>query len=142
MRSNEDVRVLLSAFGSFHDSCLKEVSIRNREFVAENLAMHFDNPTRIRMLFQRQSRHNAAIELLFEDVLDFNWVQDEKGADAAAAVIFQAVCYWTNDAVYWAEDLNWQFDDAATRNEYRWIAARKGHWRLLSSALGPDALLP
>jgi hypothetical protein len=38
-----DLDKVMAVFGSFHDSCLKEVAIRNREYVLPIPGMGFDN---------------------------------------------------------------------------------------------------
>ncbi|WP_324679004.1 hypothetical protein [Hymenobacter sp. GOD-10R] len=135
LKTEADVQRLMISFGSFHDSCLRELSLQTREFVDERLAMCFDNKTFVRMLFQRQMRKVSAIEIVFEDVIDFNWVQDEKNSDSAAAVIYQAVCIWDEGILYWAEDIDWS-KDSEDKNDYRWIAASQGRWRILDNGLG------
>lgn len=134
VQSQADVDQLMQRFRSFHDSCLKEVAIQNREFVDENLALHFDNRTFVRMLFQSQFAEASALEIQFEDVVDFNWVQDERNSDITASVIFQAFCQWNADTLYWAESLNWALD-SPDKNDYRWVAAKRARWRIVD-ALG------
>lgn len=138
--SQVDADHLMQTFGSFHDSCLKELAVQNREFVDPKLSMSFDNKTFVRMLFQRQFNKASAIEMLFEDVVDFNWVQDERNSDPGMSIILQAVCLWENDTLYWAEDIDWQVD-SSDKNDYRWIAAKQCRWRIREAALGPEAIL-
>jgi hypothetical protein len=139
VQSQADVDQLMQVFRSFHDSCIKEVAIQNREFVDENLAMHFDNRTFVRMLFQSQFAKASALEIQFEDVVVFNWVQDERNLDTRLSVIFQAVCQWNADTLYWAEDLDWALD-SPDKNDYRWVAAKRARWRIVD-ALGPATYL-
>lgn len=140
IRSQTSVDDLMLTFRSFHDSCLKEVAIQNREFVDERLSMSFDNKTFVRMLFQSQFNKASVVEMLFEDVISFNWVQDERNSAPGVSVIMQAVCLWENDTLYWAEDTDWSMN-SPEKNDYRWIAAKQGRWRMREAALGSNTLL-
>ncbi|MCB2377064.1 hypothetical protein LGH70_05695 [Hymenobacter sp. BT635] len=140
LASQADVDHLMLVYRRFHDSCLKEMALQTRKFVDEQRSMNFDNRTFVRMLFQNQFSDASTIEILFEDVVDFNWVQDEKNSDITASMLFEAVCYWQDETLYWAEDLDWS-SDSEDRNDYRWIAAKQGRWRAVEYALGPDTRL-
>ncbi|MCB2410779.1 hypothetical protein [Hymenobacter lucidus] len=140
LQSQADVDYLMEVYRGFHDSCIKEIAVQNREFVDERLAMGFGNQTFVRMLFQSQFRKASVIEILFEDVVRFNWIQDERNADTGLSMLMAAVCYWQDDTLYWAEDMDWSVD-AEDKNDYRWIAAKQGRWRIVESALGPDTRL-
>ncbi|WP_220612795.1 hypothetical protein [Hymenobacter sp. HSC-4F20] len=130
----------MRTYRSFHDSCLKEVAVQNREYVDERQAMHFDNQTIIKMRFQSQFKDNAVLEWVFEDVIEFNWVQDERNVDTGLSIILQAVCQWQQEMLYWAEDIDWHLD-AADKNDYRWVAAKRGRWRIVEKGLGPATAL-
>ncbi|MBC6699335.1 hypothetical protein [Hymenobacter sp. BT190] len=135
-----DVDNLMLAYRSFHDSCIKEIAVQNREFVSERLAMSFHNQTFVRMLFQSQFRSTSVIEILFEDVQTFNWVQDERNADTGLTILFEAACFWQGDILYWAEDHAWNLE-SDDKNDYRWIAAKQARWRIVESGLGPATML-
>lgn len=140
LESQADIDLLMRTYQNFHNSCLKEVAVQNREYVDERRAMHFDNQTVIKMRFQSQSEENSTIELLFEDVVQFNWVQDERNADTGLSLIFQAVCLWQEETLYWAEDIDWSLN-ATDKNDYRWVAAKRGRWRIVEKGLGPATAL-
>jgi hypothetical protein len=137
LKDQTDVEELMRVFGSFHDSCLKEIAVRNREYVASGLAMGFDNPTAVRFLFQRQFRNPVAIELQFEDVEDFNWVHFNTQHDTGFSVIYQAVFFWQDSLLYWAEDIDWHLT-ADDRNDFRWISAKRARWRTVEDGAGPE----
>lgn len=63
--SSEDVEFLLSAFGGFHDGCLREIHVFTQTSVDSRLRMscpgHLD--TSARLIFQRQVSNPSAIEL-------------------------------------------------------------------------------
>lgn len=140
LHSQADIDQMMRTYRNFHDSCIKEVAVQNREYVDEKRAMHFDNQTIIKMRFQSQFKENAAIELVFEDVVEFNWVQDERNADTGLSIIFQAVCQWQEETLYWAEDIDWGLN-AAGKNDYRWVGAKRGRWRIVEEGLGPATAL-
>ncbi|UYZ64053.1 hypothetical protein [Hymenobacter weizhouensis] len=105
----------------------------------EQLAMHFDNKTSVKMLFQSQFREASVIEVEFQDVVQFNWCQSQS-ADSGMTVLMQAVCFWKDNTLYWAEDIDWSLE-GLDRNDYRWIAAKNVRWRIIEAALGPDPRL-
>lgn len=137
LKQQADIDELMRVFGSFHDSCLKELAIRNREFVTQTLAMSFDNPSAVRLLFQRQFHNPTAIELQFEAVENFNWLHNKPLDDASCSLIYQAVFFQQAGLIYWAEDIDWQLT-VEDRNDFRWIAAKSAKWRIVENALGPD----
>jgi hypothetical protein len=140
LREQSDIDNLIDVFGRFHDSCLKEVVIRNREYVHPNLAMGFDNEPVVRFVFQRQFKNPSVIEMQFENVVDMNWLQDELYSDTGSSVIYEAGIQLANELIYWVEDIDWQLtsDD---KNDYRWIAAKKAKWRIVESGLGKKDIL-
>ena len=140
LQSQPDVDRLMHTYRGFHDSCLKELVVQTREYVDERLAMHFDNRTVVKLRFQSQYSENSTLELLFEDIVAFNWMQDERNADPGHTIILEAVCRWENDMVYWAEDIDWALD-AADRNDYRWVAAKQARWRTVTAGSGPASTL-
>ncbi|MFD2787410.1 hypothetical protein [Hymenobacter rubripertinctus] len=84
----------MRTYRGFHNSCLKELVVQTREYVDERLAMHVDDRTVIKLRFQSQYSANSTLELLFEDIVAFNWVQDERNADPGHTIIVEAVCCW------------------------------------------------
>lgn len=137
LKNQPDIDELMQLFGSFHDSCLKEAAIRNREFVSSTLAMSFSNQTVVRLLFQRQFHNPTGIELQFEGVKDFNWTHFNASHDPGFSVIYQAVFFQQEDLFYWAEDVDWQLT-AADRNDFRWVSATSAKWRIVENAAGAD----
>lgn len=130
-----DLDELMRVFGRFHDSCIKQVFIRNREFVDEQLAMSFDNSPMVRLLFQRQAIDPSVIEIEFECVEDFNWLHDNLSANVESALIFNAVLERQKDLIFWADDTDWQSVDADKTN-FRWLSAKAAKWRVVESGLG------
>jgi hypothetical protein len=140
LQNQSDVDHMMATYRGFHDSCIKELGVQLREYVDAKRAMHFDNQTIVRMRFQSQFNDNAVLDLVLEDVITLNWVQDERNADTGLSVIYQAICLWQNEMLYWSEDVDWSMQ-ATDRNEYRWIAAKRGRWRIVEDAMGPDTAL-
>jgi len=141
LKNQADIDKLMRVFGGFHDSCLKEAAIRNREFVSADLAMSFSNRSIVRLLFQRQFNNPMGIELQFEGVQDFNWTHFNASYDPGFSIIYQAVFFQQDTLFYWAEDLDWQLT-APDRNDFRWISAASVKWRVTTDAAGAsDKLL-
>lgn len=139
LTQQSDLDELMQFFGSFHDSCIKQLFIRNREFVDERLSMSFNNAPMVRLLFQWQFRNPSAIEIQFEEVEFMNWRHDNLKADSGLTLIYEAVLQFKNGLLYWAEDIDWS-EGEGDKNEFRWIAARTGKWRALENGLGVEDL--
>jgi hypothetical protein len=81
--SESEAASLLDAFGSFHDSCLKEALVSTEAYVAPNLAMQCPGTlhNRVRLLFQRQDSPISALELLFAQVTSLHLRPAPEGCD-------------------------------------------------------------
>ncbi len=82
--SESEAASLLEAFGSFHDSCLKEALVSTEAYVASNLAMQCPDTlhNKARLLFQRQGSPISALELVFAQVTSFHLRPAPEGCDA------------------------------------------------------------
>ncbi|WP_460619477.1 hypothetical protein [Hymenobacter ruber] len=137
LSNQQDIDLLMQVFGRFHDSCIKQVLISTREYVAKDLSMGFDNIPTVKILFQRQFRNTSVIEISFEEVEEMNWRHDNLLSDTGLTIIMEAVLQIENGLVYWAEDIDW-LEAGDERNDFRWIAARTVKWRTVEDALGQD----
>jgi hypothetical protein len=65
---------LLTLFGGFHDSCLREMHLSTRHAVHEDLRMSVDPSLDMAatILFQRQFRNPSAIELRFAELISLH----------------------------------------------------------------------
>jgi hypothetical protein len=136
IRSKADIDNLLTAFGGFHDGCLREAHIWTESWVAPDLRMHCasDLDTRIRLLVQRQGRDPSAIELVFEQVVTFHLQPSPQNYDS---ISFEATMLLDGDTYYWAEASGWSYT-ADNRDAVTWIAAKKVSWRDVSDWMGAD----
>ena len=137
LNNQDDVDLLMQVFGRFHDSCIRQVFISTREYVAKDLSMGFDYIPTVKILFQRQFRNASVIEISFEEVEEMNWRHDNLLSDTGLTIIMEAVLQIENGLVHWAEDIDW-LDAGDERNDFRWIAARTVKWRTVEDALGQD----
>lgn len=135
LETQEDIDNLIRVFGGFHDSCIKQVFIRSREFVDERLTMPFDNTPMIRLFFQRQADIIPSIEIQFDEVKYFNWKYDDLTYDTGLSIIYEAVLEQRDHLIYWAEDIDWREKDA-DKDEFRWLAAVQAKWRIVADGLG------
>ena len=82
--SQSAIDQLLIDFGDFHDACLREISVSTETYVGENLAMscppHLD--TSVLLVFQRQARPLAVIEIKCEEVTDLHFTPTADGCDS------------------------------------------------------------
>lgn len=129
LRDDNEIKGLLEQFGQFHDSCLREVHISTREFIDDELAMHFGNKLTATLLFQRQFGPLSVIELKFEEMDHFNFNPFNTKTDP---VIYDATLKKINGLIYWADSADWKLGD----NESIWIAGQKLFWRPRPELIG------
>jgi hypothetical protein len=131
--SEADVEELLSAFGGFHDSCLREVHVWTEHYVSEDLSMacpgHLDS--HVRMLFQRQARPICGLELLFHQVFGFRYSPSPANADS---IIFDADLALNDGVFYWCND----FGTTDAQDDTSWIRAKELWWRDASDWMGSE----
>ena len=94
IKTQAEVDELNELFGNFHDACLKELCFSTGGFVSDNYTMQVISTPAARLLFQRQKRDPAVIELEFSGVLQINIkpVGENEGVD-----IFSTHLYWTEE---------------------------------------------
>lgn len=134
IETDADVERLLSAFGGFHDACLREAHIWSETYVNEDLSMacpsHLD--THVRLLFQRQWRNPTAIELLFDEVISFHLAP---APENYSNEIGDAALFILDNVIYWADDWQWR-PGCDWQDESTWIAAQRLRWRDASTWMG------
>ena len=127
VKTASDVEDVLTRFGGFHDSCLREIHLWTEHYVADNLSMscpgHLD--THARLLFQRQFRNPSAIELVFHQVVGLCVVPSPENYDS---IIFDASLTLKDGVFRWTDG-----EDQGT-----WIAARELWWREASEWMGSE----
>jgi hypothetical protein len=134
LSSRSDVDDLLTQFDYFHDACVRELHLWTETFVDTELRMscpgHLD--THIRILFQKQSVAPSAIEMQFDEVVQFNFQPSLENYDS---IIFSAGIFIEDGIYYWVEgggkDLK-----TALAGKITWIAGKKLKWRDSSSLMG------
>ncbi len=124
LNTDERIAELMTAFGNFHDACVREIHVESGHSVDRNLRMETDWRTTVHMLVQRQAPAPSAIEMRFEEVVTLQVVPAEPDC---ASIIFRATCTLTNGALCWADD----------RGGCR-IEARRAWWRDASKWMGRD----
>ena len=84
--SQDSISHLLTAFGGFHDACLREVSVATETYVGEDLGMacpsHLD--TSVLLFLQRQAGPLSAIEIECREV---TLLQVRPSADGCDSII-------------------------------------------------------
>jgi hypothetical protein len=129
IKTQTDIDNLLKLYGYFHDSCLRDIYISTQEFVDEKRAMNIENILTATLLFQRQFKDNAVLELKFEYVDGFNYVPLK---DNYSNVILDATLKTKNELFYWADFQDWEIGE----NDSIWICGRKLFWRLRPELIG------
>jgi len=127
IKTQADADALLSVFGNFHDSCIREAHLWTGYSVSRELYMscpcNLDN--NIRFLIQRQFKNPSAIELLFEEVTRFQLVPTPENFDS---IILGATILVQDGSIFWSLEGGWT-PDKAHRDEVTWVSARKLRWR-------------
>lgn len=134
VETEADVERLLATFGEFHDACLREVHLWTETFVREDLTLvlHSHLDTHLRVLFQRQWRNPSAIELWFDQVVDFHLTPSAENLDKS---IVDAALLVRDGIIYWADSYDWR-PDHEDRDALTWFAARQLRWRDASPWMG------
>jgi hypothetical protein len=127
IKTQADVDALMEVYGNFHDSCIREAHLSTDHWVSSNLYMRVGvgPDMRIRFLIQRQFKDPSAIELLFEDVVRFNFVSAPENCDS---IISDAALSVQGGNIYWSPEGNWN-PEKPSRDEFTWIAAKRLRWR-------------
>ena len=98
IKTQAEVDELNELFGNFHDACLKELCFSTGGFVSENYAMHVISNPVARLLFQRQKRDPAVIELEFDGILQINIkpVGEDHGVDIISTHLYleEGIFFW------------------------------------------------
>lgn len=133
--TSDDVESLLTTFGWFHDSCIKELHMWSRHFVYPDLSMQTsgDLDHNVRVLFQRQEKCPSAIEMRFEEVTGLHVDPAPYNYDS---IIYEASFVLEDGVFYWANVEEWGPDDR--EGQVTWISAKKVKWRDASSWMGAE----
>lgn len=127
--SQTGIDYLMELYGSFENTCLRDVHISTREFVAADLLMSVSNTPTAMLLFQRQSESNAVLELEFEHIGRFNYMSFD---DVEWAIISGASIVQANGLFYWADFPDWKIGD----NNAIWISGKRLFWRMRPDLMG------
>lgn len=129
IKDEKDIQSLMTSFGGFHDSCLRDVYISTGDYVDENLAMNLENKTIASLLFQRQFKPDTVLELKFYEVQQFNYKVVTSNYNA---VIYDVTLKIENGLIYWADDEEWEIND----HDCVWISGKKMFWRTRPELIG------
>jgi len=135
LQNQNDLDILMNAFGWFHDSCIKELFMWTEHYVNEDLSMSLsaDRDHKVRILIQRQYTNPAAIELMFEEVTQLFIVPSPEKYDS---IILEATFLQKDGLFFWADDQNWDPDGQNKFATVNWISSKKVKWRDASDWIG------
>ncbi len=122
-----DIERLLSAFGGFHDSCIREIYYWTAQFVDAELSMHCQPDTHVRVLIQRQWKDPTAVELTFGEVTGFGISPPRRGYSLDIEGM------WITKS---EEGFLWSESPPEETPSGTWIAARTLWWRDASDWMG------
>lgn len=126
-------RKLMDAVRAFHDSCLKEMKYTSGAYVDEDLFMHPTNGTRsLRVILQRQSNENSAIELEFRKL---KYLKMFPLDEAYTCEIIDSTLLINNGCYYWCDCGGLTMGGIHTY-EGIVICAEKLRWRSIDGFLG------
>lgn len=138
INDEKDIEYVLTRFGHFHDSCIKEVKYTSGSFVNEDCSMKpFDDLSQVHMIIQRQNIEHSVIEIVFEGVERFNLVPAREGYDS---VIFHLHMKKKDNRIYVADEIV-DIDEFAQNSDWlTWIRATSAKWREVNQYIG-DSLV-
>ena len=98
INTDYDIEQLMNNFGSFHDSCIKEIVYISGGYVEEDGAMNpFDSEKCVIIVFQSQCAKYRTIEVKFEGVVQMNLVPKPDYYDN---IIYDASLIKNNELFY------------------------------------------
>ncbi|MBW3622264.1 MAG: hypothetical protein KY468_02515 [Armatimonadetes bacterium] len=125
----EGIEVLMSAFGGFHDACIREAHLWTGHYVDDDMSMTVEPWVCARMLLQRQWRNPSAIELLFIGVHDFRMSPPPHNFDAS---IDEANLVLENGFFCWEDDCYYPERESSTTH----ITSKRLFWREADEWMG------
>jgi hypothetical protein len=133
INDEDSANELLSTFGYFHDSCIKEAHLWTRHWVSKELSMACDElDTSIKFLIQRQFKNPSCIELLFEEVSRINIIPSPKNY---FSIIYTAKIGIENNEIFWSIDTDESPKNLDPKLD-SWITSKKLKWRVADEFLG------
>jgi hypothetical protein len=137
IKDNKDIDYLMNLFGSFHDSCMKELYMWTNTYVNEDLSMHVSSEldTNVRMLFQRQFSNPSAIEIVFHGVTQFHLVPSPINH---GSITYDAKLVWHEGLFYCTDNYDCKPEDLPNGKD-NWISAERVSWRDVSSWMGKES---
>ncbi len=130
LQTQTQLEELMSLFGNFHDSCVREMHAVTGHYVDESLYMTVEWRTTVHVLIQRQYRRLSAIHLRIEEVVGLRLSAPPPDYEN---IILGAAFFVQNGVFYWADNAAWTPESSG---ETTWVAARKVYWRDASDWIG------
>ncbi|SFS40979.1 hypothetical protein [Paenibacillus sp. 453mf] len=135
INNQDDIARLMSLFGWFHDSCIKELYMWTDHYVSKDLSMSIsaNRDHRVRLLIQRQNTSPTAIELIFDELVQLYINPSPENYDS---IIFGATFLHKDGLFYWADDSGWDPDEENKFARVNWMCSKKVKWRDVSDWMG------
>lgn len=136
LKNEQDIEHFLNQFGGFHDGCLKELRYVSGQYVDHDFSLYPINSTRnLYVIFQRQWRNPAVIEMLFEQLECLSLKPPDQNF---ASFISSAYMAMEDGCFVWFDNSEFQEDYKELYNspETTWIKAQKVKWRVAEECLG------
>ena len=133
--NQDDWEKLLSLFGGFHDSCIKEFKYISGAYVDENLSMYPINSERIiKIIFQRQFNNPSVIEMEFIGLLQLSMLPL---ADNFTCEILDVTMIFDDGSIYWLDCGGLTKNDI---NDYTGtlICSSAVRWRVADEYIGQE----
>lgn len=128
-----DLEKFLKLFGSFHDSCIKELKYTSGAFVNQNLSIYPINDQRnLKIIFQRQISNPSVIEMEFMGLIRLNMYPVNENYTCE---IFDATMILSEDGVCWYDCEKLTEKDLSDYNGTL-ICASKVRWRVAEEHIG------
>ena len=133
INNDSDRITFMNIVGSFHDSCIKEMSYLSGAYVDKELSMYPVNDQRcLKVIVQRQSQEHAMIEMEFDGL---KYLKLFPCGDDYTCEILDATIILTEGSVYWC-DCGGISVSALEHYTGTVICASKLRWRSIEGCMG------
>lgn len=125
IKTQADADLFLKTAHYLHDYFLKEAHLLTPSFAG--------SPTSIRLVFPdtwRSDQSRVLFELLFEEVIQFNFVPSPREVDC---IIHECVLIVLDGSALWCDDEDFLKEASCDKKQMIWISAKRIFWRQMES---------
>lgn len=127
-----DLENLMTIFGGFHDSCIKELKYISGAFVGSDLCMNPINSIRaVNIIFQRQYKDPMVIEMEFTGLINLTLTPTDENFTCE---LHGASMFINDGKIYWYDSDS--IENTVESYNGTWICANRIRWRIADEYIG------